>query len=90
MNIHAGVSSDDLGKALLDPGAIFTSPEEVAANPGFSLEQKVEILRRWKYDAIETQVAEDEGMPDGDGDLLSQVSSVLRELITDLEARPPV
>lgn len=47
MTIH-GV---DLEQALQDPASVFASPEEVAAHPGFTREQKIEILRLWEYDA---------------------------------------
>ena len=52
----------DVDKALLDARAVFKRPEDVVSAEGFTLEQKIEILRRWEYDAREIQVADDEGM----------------------------
>jgi hypothetical protein len=41
----------DVEKALLDPGLVFKTPQELLANDALSREQKIEILRRWEYDA---------------------------------------
>lgn len=41
----------DMEKALLDPSSVFASPEEVAERDDLSAEQRIEILRRWSYDA---------------------------------------
>jgi hypothetical protein len=49
-------------KALLDPTAVFHSPDDVLQRHDLSREQKIEILRRWEYDARALQVAEDESM----------------------------
>ncbi|MBE0546741.1 MAG: hypothetical protein IH627_03590 [Rubrivivax sp.] len=51
-----------LAQAVLDPAAAFQTPEEVAAHPGLSNQQKVDVLRAWEYDAAEAEVAEEEGM----------------------------
>ena len=40
----------DVEKALLDPGLVFKTPQELLANDELSREQKIEILRRWEYD----------------------------------------
>jgi len=52
----------DVKKALLDPGAVFSRPDEVIANADISREQKIEILRRWEYDIRQLQVADEESM----------------------------
>jgi hypothetical protein len=52
----------DFDKALLDPAANFKSPAAVVDSTELSREQKVQILRRWEYDARELQVADEEGM----------------------------
>lgn len=52
----------DYAKALLDPAAAFESPAHVVSQDGLTTAQKVEILRRWEYDATEIAVAEEEGM----------------------------
>ena len=45
-------------EALLNPGAVFHRPEEVVQDGRLSREQKIEILRRWEYDARQLQVAD--------------------------------
>jgi hypothetical protein len=50
----------DVKKAMLDPTMVFKDPEEVVANTEFTRDQKIEILRRWEYDAHQLEVAEEE------------------------------
>ena len=50
----------DLGMAMLDPTTVFTDPQDVVANEELTRDQKIEILRRWEYDARELEVAEEE------------------------------
>lgn len=71
----------NLEAALRDPASVFATPEEVAAHAGLTLEQKIEILRLWEYDAAEAEVATEEGMPGGDDDLLRRVLLALDGLI---------
>jgi len=52
----------DVEKALTDPSAMFKKPQDVVEKKDLSREQKIEILRRWEYDARELQVADEEGM----------------------------
>jgi hypothetical protein len=52
----------DLETAHLDPGSIFTSPEELCESPLLSMEQKLDLLQHWAADAREPEVAESEGM----------------------------
>ena len=53
---------DMMEKALDDARAVFTRPDEVVNASGLTREQKIELLRRWEYDAREIQVADEEGM----------------------------
>ena len=69
----------DYEKALLDPSSVFSGPEEVLKHPELTRDQKIEILRRWEYDASEVAVAEEEGMT-GDRPL------VLRRVLLALES----
>jgi hypothetical protein len=73
--------SVNLEHALRDPAAVFATPEEVAAHAGLTREQKIEILRLWEYDAAEAEVATEEGMPGGNGDLLRRIVLALDGLI---------
>ena len=81
----------DLEQALLDPGAVFVSPEALRDHAGLTQTQKIELLRRWAYDASELAVAEEEGMQDGEESPLARVLSVLNELTGgfDVEHSPP-
>ena len=70
----------DVEKALLDPGLVFKTPEEVLASNELSREQKINILRRWEYDVRELQVAEEEGMEGPQPVSLDVVLRALRAL----------
>ena len=50
----------DVKKAMLDPTSVFKDPEEVVSSDELNRAQKIEILRRWEYDARELEVAEEE------------------------------
>ncbi len=50
----------DLKKAMLDPTMVFKDPKDVVANVELTRDQKIEILRRWEYDARQLEVAEEE------------------------------
>jgi hypothetical protein len=80
-------------KALTDPSATFKKPQDVVENTDLSREQKIEILRRWEYDARNLQVADEEGMsPDiPQPSLLDAVLKALRSLgaSADVERSAP-
>lgn len=88
-DLVAGSSSQqvprELEQALLDPSSVFTSPSQVLERVGLSAEQKIEVLRRWEYDAAESAVALEEGMPGGDSDLLRQILLALAELTRGID-----
>lgn len=70
----------DIDQALLDPTSVFGSPEDVLKAKDLTREQKIEILRRWEYDARELEVAADENMAGSNSDLLDRVLKSLGEL----------
>jgi hypothetical protein len=72
----------DVKKAVTNPSAIFDKPEEVVERNDLSREQKIEILRRWEYDARELQVADEEGMAPSDPQpvILDAILNALRSL----------
>ncbi len=77
---------------MLDPTAVFRGPEDVLQRDELTREQKIEILRRWKYDALEFQVAEEENMgSEQPSDILDRVLQALRALNAgpDPEHSPP-
>jgi hypothetical protein len=80
MTVENRTSPIDLQRALLDPGAVFASPREVLHCSELSTQQKIELLRRWEYDAAELAVALEEGMPGRDDDLQRQILLALGEL----------
>jgi hypothetical protein len=68
------------------------TPEQVKDHTKLSREQKIDLLRRWAYDAVEIEVAVEEGMPDLDRrDLLRRILIALEELgePLDLERTGP-
>ncbi|MBR0683417.1 hypothetical protein GXW74_23225 [Roseomonas eburnea] len=75
----------DLERALLDPPAVFGTPEAVLAHPALTPEEKIEILRRWEYDAADVAVAIEEGMPGGDETLLRRITLALQQLAGPLD-----
>ena len=82
----------DLNNALLDPTAVFGKPEDVLQRADLAQNQKIEILRRWEYDARALQVAEEENMPPAQpSDILDRVLMALHALGTgpDLDHAPP-
>lgn len=74
-----------LDQILLDPATAYRSPEQLLADGRFSVAQKIEILRRWEYDAVELSVAAEEGMSGPGGDLLPDIIAALKELGADID-----
>jgi len=70
----------ELERALFDPGSMFASPREVVDHEGLSAQQKIEILRRWEYDAAEQSVAVEEGMAGEENDQLQQILLALAQV----------
>ena len=70
----------DVEKAVLDPGLVFKTPDDVLAEKDLSREQKIQILHRWEYDVRELQVAEEEGMEGPQPVSLDAVLRALRSL----------
>jgi hypothetical protein len=80
-----------LAGALLDPQDFYKTPNDVLSDPDLTEPQKIEVLRRWEYDASEVSVAEEEGMAHTDGITLYQVLQALHQLVPDIDSdrRPP-
>ncbi len=77
---------------MLDPTAVFRGPEDVLQRDELTREQKIEILRRWEYDELELQFAEEENMgSEQTSDILDRVLQALRALNAgpDSEHSPP-
>ena len=74
-----------LEEALADPASAFASPEEVLRAPDLADDQKIEILRRWEFNASEEALAVDEGMRGEDSDLLRRILIALGTLAGPLD-----
>ena len=82
----------DVIKAMLDPTMVFEDPMNVVANVELTRDQKIEILRRWEYDARQLEVAEEEaGMAVRRPDMFDRVVQALHALDVkcDMEHTPP-
>jgi hypothetical protein len=78
----------DMDAALLDPAAVFRSPDEVVRHPLLSLDAKREILRRWACDEQLIEIAQWEGMPEGPPSRLAEVRSALLRLADEWHPHP--
>lgn len=76
----------DLTEALLNPAAVFATPDEVLRDGRLAHEEKMEILSRWLYDATELSVAEEEGMGGGEPSKLGAVLTALHCLTGGVDA----
>ena len=65
-----------------DPRASFDSPAQIVNSNEFTKAEKVELLRRWEYDAEQLQAAEGEGMDSdrNEGEMLQNVLEALKSL----------
>jgi hypothetical protein len=71
--------------ALSVPASVFAAPEDVLAHDELTREQKIEILRRWQYDAVEIDVAVEEGMPGDDDAFLRRIMLALGTLVGPID-----
>ena len=79
------MNEDRIARALLDPPSVFETPNGVLEDLDLSTPQKIEILRRWEYDASESCGAEDEGMAHVSGGTLDQILHALQKLVPDID-----
>lgn len=64
----------DINKALLDPTSVFNNPKEVYDCKDITQNIKIDILKRWQYDCLELEAADDENMTStGQSDILDEV-----------------
>ena len=76
---------------MANPALVFHGPEDVLEGDELTREQKIEVLRRWKFDALQLQVAEEENMgSEQPSDILDRVLQALHALSagSDLEDSP--
>lgn len=67
-------------RQLSDPAACYGTPEALLKDAALTKEQKVAALRSWAYDAVEVDVALEEGMRDGDAGMLQRILLALDTL----------
>lgn len=67
-------------KAIVDPESVYDGPEEVISDDRLSLQQRVEILKRWAHDADRLAVAESEGMGGGEPAMQNRVLEALHRI----------
>ena len=82
----------DVKMAMLDPPMVFKVPKDVVASVELTRDQKIEILRRWEYDARQLEVAEEEaGMAVRRLEMFDLVLQALHTLSVerDVEHTPP-
>lgn len=77
----------DIDRALLNPAAVFASPEDVLQHVRLTRAEKIKVLQRWEYDASEMDVAKEEGMiPPSEDDLLRRILLALGQLTDSADA----
>ena len=82
----------DIERAMRDPAKVFTDPSKVVADLKLTRDQKIEILRRWEFDAHELEVAEEEaGMTVLHPEMFDRIVQALHTLGAkrDTEHTPP-
>jgi hypothetical protein len=79
-------TDSDLDRAFLNPALSFSRPEDLLARSDLRLQEKIEILRRWTYDATELAVAEEEGMGGGEESNLGAVVAALHSVTGGFDA----
>ncbi len=72
----------NIEKAKLEPSHFFKTPDDVLTCKELKRDQKIEILKSWKHDALDMQVADEENMPCTDDryDLLDHILKAMRDL----------
>ncbi|HTF87717.1 MAG TPA: hypothetical protein VK843_04860 [Planctomycetota bacterium] len=80
MDKRPGTRPMSFERAIADPAAVFSSPQEVLDDLRLTRTQKLEVLRRWAYDADRLAVAETEGMGGGEPSLQGRVLDALNQL----------
>lgn len=78
-----------IDKALENPAATFRTPGDVVQSAGLTREQKIEVLRRWEYDARQLEVAQEENMTADTPGVLSDVLKALLALGADEHPSAP-
>jgi hypothetical protein len=79
----------DLQRARRSPSTVFSSPREVLQNRDLSQEDKIEILKRWRYDALLLETAQSENLQSDQDTQLRGILNALQDLgVTPDEQEP--
>jgi hypothetical protein len=78
----------ELERAFVNPAAVFASPDEVLRHPLLTIDCKREILQRWAWDAYLLDLADAEGMPQGEPSQLGEVKAALRLVSSERSPDP--
>ena len=70
----------NLQQALDDPSSCFANPADVVRSDEITQSEKIQILRRWEYDARLLEVAQEENMMGGTASRLADVLDALHSL----------
>ena len=78
----------ELDRAFVNPASVFGSPDDVVRHPLLSLDCKREILWRWAWDEYLLDLADADGMPEGQPSRLPEVRAALRLLDAEWSPDP--
>ena len=70
----------DFKTCLRNPAGTFGNPEDVINRDDFSTQEKLQILRQWRYDEYETEVADQENMGADKPDRLGEINNLILQL----------
>ena len=70
----------DFEPCMRNPAGTFGQPEDVINRTDFSKEQKLKILKQWRYDEYETEVADQENMGGDKPDKLGEINNLILQL----------
>jgi hypothetical protein len=70
----------DFETCMRNPAGSFHEPEEVMNRTDFTKEQKLKILKQWRYDEYETEVADQENMGADKPDKLGEINNLILQL----------
>ena len=79
----------DYQKALTDPTSVYQYPKDLLVDDSLTQQQKLVILERWKQDAIELMVADEENMAGDSPTMLSRVNRAIGIVKGELDMDAP-
>jgi len=74
------LSKADIEQAMITPSAVFDTPAEIVEAERLTRPQKIEVLKRWEFDARALQRATDENMTGGEHPPLDEINEELSKL----------